>query len=308
MSRISESKIDGLGEDNKVHGVALLALAGFNVSFGALFPLTKPALETIPPFTFALLRFLIAMIILLPFACREALGLLKGPDGMRLALIGLLGFCIAQVAQTLALKMSTASDISLLQTISPIWIALLARIWLDERLNRLGGLGFLLGIAGLILIVWPKDSGGPVVSQRVIGDAIFMVTGFTWACYTVMGKAIMERHAPLPATAAAGIVGTSCIVPFTAYELLSGNIPEFTLVGAAGVAYAGIVTALGFLVFFWALARVRATIAGIMMYLQPLAGVLLAWLLLHERPGVEFMIGAVLVLSGVYLVTGPASE
>ena len=84
--------------------------------------------------------------------------------------------------------------------------------------------------------------------------------------------------------------------------------PEFTLVGAAGVAYAGIVTALGFLVFFWSLARVRAAIAGIMMYLQPLAGVLLAWLLLHERPGVEFMIGAGLVLSGVYLVTGPASE
>lgn len=296
---------DYAGKQNAVHGGTVLALAGMNMIWGAMFPLAKPALETIPPFMFTLLRFCVAMIIILPLAGREALALLRGPERFRLAIIGLLGFCVAQVSQTLALKLSTASDIALLATTSPLWIALLARMWLGERLNRFGGLGFLFAIAGLLFILWPKESGGSLVmSRRVLGDGIFMVTGFTWACYNVMGKAMMERYAPLPVTAAAGIIGTVGVVPFAAFEVLSGRTPEFTLVGVAGVAYAGLlVTALGFVVLFWALALVPAAYAAIMMYLQPLAGVLIAWLLLHEPLGVNFIMGSSLVLSGAYLVT-----
>lgn len=292
-------------KETAVPSGALLTLAGINMIWGAMFPFTKTALETIPPFTFTLLRFIVAMIIILPLAGRETLVLLWGPDRLRLAIIGLLGFCMAQVSQTLALKLSTAADIALLSTTSPLWIAFLARMWLGERLNGFGGLGFLFAIAGLLFILWPKESGGPLgMSQRVLGDAIFMVTGFTWACYNVMGKALMERYPPLRVTAAAGIIGTVGIIPFAAFELLSGQIPEFTLVGVAGVAYAGLLgTALGFVVLFWALGLVPAIYAGILMYLQPLAGVVIAWLLLQEPLGVKFLIGSSLVLCGAYLVT-----
>src|SRR5436190_23397389 len=78
----------------------VLAMAGVNVIWGAAFPLTKPALATIPPFTFALLRFSVALVVLLPLARGQALALLRGPDGRRLAAMGLLGFCVAQLAQT----------------------------------------------------------------------------------------------------------------------------------------------------------------------------------------------------------------
>src|SRR5262249_3774441 len=105
---------------------AVLAMAGVNVIWGAAFPLTKPALETIPPFTFALLRFRVALALLTPLAGRRALALLCGPDRWRLVAMGLLGFCIAQLAQTLALSLSPASDIALLSTGTPLWIALLA--------------------------------------------------------------------------------------------------------------------------------------------------------------------------------------
>src|SRR3712207_168314 len=91
---------------------AVLAMAGVNVIWGAAFPLTKPALETIPPFTFALLRFALALAVLLPLARGQTLALLRGPDGPRLAIMGLLGFCVAQLAQTLALSLSPASDIA----------------------------------------------------------------------------------------------------------------------------------------------------------------------------------------------------
>src|SRR5438105_3587074 len=130
-------------------GGAVLAMAGVNVIWGAAFPLTKPALETIPPFAFALLRFSTALAVLLPLTGRAALALLRGPDRRRLALMGILGFAVAQMAQTLALTLSPASDIALLATTTPLWIALLAWPWLGERLRPRGWLGFALAIGGI---------------------------------------------------------------------------------------------------------------------------------------------------------------
>jgi drug/metabolite transporter (DMT)-like permease len=279
-------------------------MAGINVIWGAAFPLTKPALEAIPPFTFALLRFTVALAVLLPLARGQALALLRGPDGRRLAFMGLLGFCVAQLAQTLALSLSPASDIALLSTASPLWIALLASVWLGEHLGRRGMLGFGLAIAGLVLILWPQGGASTGLGSRLVGDMIFLVNGFTWACYNVMGKDMMSRHAPLPATAAAGLVGAIGLLPFAAGEWLSGQTPRLTLVGVAAVGYTGLlVTVLGFLVLFWAYSRVRAAQVAITMYLQPLAGVLVAWALLHEPLGPTFLAGAALVFGGVWLVT-----
>ena len=73
---------------------------------------------------------------------------------LRFALSG-----VAQLAQTLALSLSPASDIALLSTASPLWIALLAWLWLGEQLGRRGIVGFGLAIIGLALILWPHDSG-----------------------------------------------------------------------------------------------------------------------------------------------------
>jgi drug/metabolite transporter (DMT)-like permease len=64
-----------------------------------------------------------------------------------------------------------------------------------------------------------------------------------------------------------------------------------------------LVTVVGFLVLFWAYRRVSAAQVAITMYLQPLAGVVVAWWWLGEPLGAWFVAGAVLVLFGVGLVT-----
>ena len=99
-------------------------------------------------------------------------------------------------------------------------------------------------------------------------------------------------------------MGTFCLLPFALFEWLTGSSLDFTWAAAGGIAYAGILaTAAGFAVLFWALAHVQATHAAIMMYLQPLSGVLIAWLLLDEMITVVFLIGAMCVLFGVGMVS-----
>jgi drug/metabolite transporter (DMT)-like permease len=279
-------------------------MAGVNIIWGAAFPITKPALETIPPFTFALLRFAVALAVLVPLAGRPALALLRGPDRWRFVAMGLTGFCVAQVAQTSALRLSPASDIALLSTGTPLWIALLATIWLGERLSRRGALGFALAIAGLALILWPSGGTASDAGRRLLGDAIFLVNGFTWACYNVMGKAMMARHDPLSATTAAGVAGFGGLIPFAAGAWLAGQTPQATLAGVSAVAYTGLlVTVVGFLTLFWAYSRVRAAQVAITMYFQPIAGVLVAWALLGEQLSGAFVAGSALVFVGVWVVT-----
>jgi drug/metabolite transporter (DMT)-like permease len=283
--------------------IAVLVMAGVNVIWGAAFPLTKPALETIPPLTFAVLRFVLALAVLVPLARGAAFRLLRGPDRVRIVAMGLSGFCFVQLSQTIALQLSPASDIAMIATTTPLWVALLAWPWLGERLSWRGGLGFGLAIGGLLLIIWPQRDAGVAFTDRLIGDAVFVAGSLGWAVYNLLGRDLMRRHAPLPATTAAGLVGTLAMLPFAAGEWLSGRIPQLTPIGVAAIAYTGLlVTVFGFLVLFWALGRAGAAPIAAMMYFQPLAGVVLAWLFLGEPLGGAFLLGAALMLAGVGLV------
>lgn len=285
--------------------LAVLVMAGINLIWGAAYPITKPALETIPPLTFTLLRFGVALAVLLPLAGRPALELLRGPDRNRIIVMGALGFCFTQLAQSVALSLSPASDISLINAMWPLWIALLAWVWLQEKLSRWSYVGFPLALAGMLLIIWPQGGLTSAASlQRLSGDLLFLACGAAWAAYNVMGKAIMARHDPVPATTAAGLVGTLMIIPFAAWEWGSGQRPAFTWAGVGAVAYTGLlVTVLGFVVLFWAYRRAGAAQLGVLMYLQPVAGVVLAWWLLGETLNNWFLVGALLVLTGVGLAT-----
>lgn len=279
-------------------------LAGVNVIWGCAFPLTKPALHDIPPFSFALLRFALALLVLLPLCARQALPLLRGPDRWRIVAAGTLGFTLAQTGQTVGLALAPASDIALLATLAPIVVTLLAWALLGERPHGKIWLGLALSLAGLLLIVWPSDGFGGSNSSQLLGDAIFMIQPLSWGAYNVMGRDLMRRHAPLPVVAATGLVGICGLLPCAIVEWLNGRTPHFTLIGVAALAYTALlVTALGFIVLYWALARVQAARAAVLIYIQPLAGVVLAWTWLHEPITASLLLGGVLVLIGVGMIT-----
>ncbi|GAB4123668.1 MAG: DMT family transporter [Roseiflexaceae bacterium] len=279
-------------------------MALINIIWGVAFPITKPALNDLPPFSFAFLRFVLSLLILLPLAGRSWIALVRGPERWRMLLMGMCGFCLVQVAQTLALTMSPAADISLLSTTSPLWITLLAWPMLGERPDWRGWVGFALAIVGLILVVQPGGATAEAGPQRLIGNLIFSLGCIAWALYNVVGKELMTRYDPLAATTAACFLGTIGLVPFAAWEVGSKQAFHFSMAALLALLYTALlVTVVGFLVLFWAYRRVSAAQVAITMYLQPLAGVVVAWWWLGEPLGAWFIAGAALVLFGVGLVT-----
>jgi probable blue pigment (indigoidine) exporter len=121
------------------------------------------------------------------------------------------------------------------------------------------------------------------------------------ALYTVGGKRLAQRYAPLAFCTLSCLGGALGSLPLAVWEL-RGTAVEPSPAGWLLLGYlAVLVTFVGFGIWFWGLRALPAARAGALMFLQPLSGLILASLLLGDRPTPAFLVGCALVLAGVYL-------
>lgn len=282
--------------------MALIVMACINMIWGAAFPITKPALLDMPPISFAFWRFTLALAILLPLAFRQVWDLLRGPERNQLIIMGLLGFCITQITQVYSLVLSPATHIALMSTTTPLWVAIIASVTLNEPFTWRMCIGTLIALIGVGIVLNPSDSMAFDWSVWA-GYAIYLVSAIGWASYNVMGRSLMQRITPLPATAAAAFVGVICLLPFAIGEYVSGQQTHITTASVFGIVYTALfVTVVGYLTLFWALGKSSSSNVAAMMYFQPIAGAIVAWLWLNEEPTIGFFVGSILTFVGVWLV------
>ncbi len=282
--------------------IALVVMACINMIWGAAFPITKPALQDMPPISFAFWRFTLALAILLPLSFKQVWALLNGPERNQLIIMGVLGFCITQITQVYSLVLSPATHIALMSTTTPLWVAIIASITLNEPFTWRMRIGTALALVGVGIVLSPRE--GVSFDWSVwAGYAIYLISAVGWAAYNVMGRSLMQRITPLPATAAAALVGVLCLLPFAIGEYFNGQVTHITNASLFGIVYTALlVTVLGYLTLFWALGKSSSSNVAAMMYFQPIAGAMVAWIWLNEEPTIGFFVGSVLTFIGVWLV------
>jgi len=120
---------------------------------------------------------------------------------------------------------------------------------------------------------------------------------------------VLERHAPLPVTIRSLVWGAAALLPIAAFEWVSGARPAWTGTAVWGTLYlALVITALGYVVWNWALARVPAPRAAIFLNVQPIVGALLGAVVLGEPITVFTLAGGVLVIAGLVVAFGPGAR
>lgn len=288
----------------------LAILAAMPLFFVSNLIIGRPAVETVPPWTLAALRWAFACAILAPFALpavRAHAATLKAKWAL-IALLGFLGMWICGGIVYVALQYTTATHGTLIYTASPVIVVLLGAL-LARRALPLGQLvGVLLGVAGVFTIVLEGQPLSIFTHHFNIGDLWFVLAAIAWAIYSLLLKDATLQTVPTSALFfVIALAGAIQLIPCMLIELwLIGGFPS-TLRAWASIA--GIVvfaSVLSFSVYQYGVKAVGPALTSIFLYLLPVYGIALAVIFLGETFRPYHAVGLVLVLGGIILATAPS--
>jgi drug/metabolite transporter (DMT)-like permease len=210
-------------------------------------------------------------------------------------------FTLHFLVQIAGLVTTTAINTSWIISVSPLALALLSFVFLRERIGWRGAAGIAVATAGIVLLV---SDGNPARLGWLhsTGDWLVIASAHTWAIYTVVTRGLVGRRHPLAVTF--GILLIAAVLT-AILVIASGDattLPSLSPRAVAALLYLAIPgLALG--QWFWqeGVSRLGATRAGVYLYLEPLATLVLAIPLLGEQFGTVTAVGGGMVLAGVYL-------
>ena len=177
-------------------------------------------------------------------------------------------------------------------------IAVLAAIFLRERLAARKLTGIAVSIGGVVLITGVGDE---MTAGTVVGDLFIVASTLSWAGYTLLGKRLTPSHSAGVITTASIGWGLVFLLPLAVVEAIVVSAPELSLVGVLALAYLGIgASGATFLLWNHALNAVGASVAGTFLNLIPVFGVAFA-LLAGESLSLAQVAGGAVVGLGVWL-------
>jgi drug/metabolite transporter (DMT)-like permease len=291
--------------------LADFALLGANLVYATSYVAARLTLDGIPPAALALARCVIAAALLLPLAGRGgAFARIARADHARIAAMGVLGFGVAVALAHWGLVRSTAANAALLIIVEPLAIVALSPLLLGERLRRREAIGGAIAVAGTVLVVL---DGIPGITTRLAphwrGDVLLVGSAIAFASYSLIGRDVLRRHASTPVTTLSILWGAVALAPLAGVEWWRGARPMWTAATVTGMFYLGvIITALGYLVWNWALERVEAPRAAVFLNVQPVAGALLGVVVLGDPLTIFTAVGGLMIIAGVYSSRGRESE
>jgi drug/metabolite transporter (DMT)-like permease len=281
---------------------ALVAVAVWGASFIA----TKVALAEVSPVTVVWLRFALGIVVLgAVVAARRQLVRPSGPDLAYFAGLGFLGIAFHQWLQSNGLVTSQAGTTAWIVASTPIFMAILGRLMLRERLGWVGGAGIAVAALGVLVVVSRGDLGS-VAAGRFggPGDLLILLSSPVWAMFSVLSRRGLQRFPSAGMmlwVMAAGWAFTTVLFflgPGTA------EVAHLTARGWGAVAFLGLACS-GLAYVFWydALTALPASQAGAFLYFEPLVTVAVAAAVLGELVAAATLAGGGAILLGVWLVS-----
>jgi drug/metabolite transporter (DMT)-like permease len=265
--------------------------------WGSAFGAIRVALKSFGPGEMALLRLLFASAALAIYAGVTRMRLPRVRDLPGIFLLGCVGFGFYNAALNYGEMTTLAGVTSLLIATAPIFAALLAVIFLNERLGLRGGLGMSIAFAGVVLIIAGQQGNFTITP----GAAIILSAAISAAVYFVLQRPFLKNYSSIELTTYAVWAGTLLISFYSPglYRELHGTSWK----AVAVVAYLGVFpAALGYVLWNYALSKLPVSRVSSFLYLVPVVGMAGGWFMLHEMPRMLSMSGGPVAVLGVYLV------
>ena len=281
------------------HLVALLKAFFVTFLWSSSYVLVKVGLTEISPLSLVALRYVVASLILLPLALRRGEGEFLRDSGnvVKMAVLGLSGYTVAQGLQCVGLFYLPAVSVTFILSFTPLIVAVLGVVALKEypRLHQLAGMG-------LVLVGAYMYFNAPLGGNSLLGVGITLVSGIGWGSYLVLGRLLLVRDEldPLGVTAFSMGFGT-LLLTLVAFSV--EGLPSVSLTGWGIIIWLGVVnTALAFFLWNHALQRLEAFEISVLQNTMLVQIAVLSWMFLGEQLTVAKLIPMALVFIGALVV------
>ncbi len=221
--------------------------------------------------------------------------------------LGALGMLVCGAWVYLGAQTTGTMNIALIYSASPVLISLGAVVWLGERFALRQAAGVMVALTGVMHVVVKGHWTTLADVQFVAGDGWILISTVAWAFYALLQKKWPSSLSTAARLAAICIGGTLVLLPFAAWEWVQPDTPAWSWYATLLTVTAALLPGLcAYLIYGWSQKILGASRVAVTLYLGPLYSAIGAWGVLNEPLSWHHLVGAILILPGVFLVTRSA--
>jgi len=265
------------------------------------------AVEQIPPAVMCAARFLTAGTLMLAYCALTGRRIrFSSRQLFHFAAVGILLLMGGNLTLSYAELIVPTGLAALLVAVTPLWFLVLDSLLLgDHHISRRGKIGLAIGIAGVVVLIWPDLRNNSSLGHRELWWSLALQLGsFSWALGSVLSKKWQTAAAdPFSATAWQVVFAGIANLIFALLVEKPSNV-TWTLRGVSAILYLVVCGSwIGYTAYIWLLQHVPTSKVSTYAYVNPVVAVFLGWLVLHERIDRYIVMGSAIIVASVVLVT-----
>jgi drug/metabolite transporter (DMT)-like permease len=264
----------------------------------------------VPPLTISALRWLLAAAVIYPFARKQIAAdwpLIRERFGMVIYL-SLLGGALFGALQFVGLQLTTALNVSVMNSLAPLFIAAAGVMMVGARLTPGQAAGIAISLLGALAIITKLDPGVFTHLSFNIGDLIILGNLAIWGVYSISLRWRPRIH-PFSFMFIFALISGIAMLPVVAWEHSTGFVLQPTLLTFSAVAFVTIFsTIIAFVCWTRGVELIGPNRAGVFLHLIPIFSAVLTGVLLGEPLMGYHVVGFALILAGVYCAARSSGE
>lgn len=284
--------------------VGYLCAVAATVFWSGNFVIARELHDSVAPVSLAFGRWLVAVLVLFPFAIKS---LLREWDRIKdnLAYLSITAFTGITLFNTLLYiggQTTSALNLALISITSPIFIILFARIFYGELLTFNKAAGVLLVAAGVITLITRGQLSGLLNLTFTIGDAWMLLAAILFAIYSILVVKKPQQLGVWAFQLSTFALGLIFLLPFLVWESAVVAPSDFDTNAVYSILYLGVFASLlSFILWNQSILIIGVAKTGMVYYTLPISSGLMAWYFLDEEIGMLHLVSGVLIVAGILL-------